>query len=372
MSVCCACKKRKLLGSTIVFHVFPRDRKLSAKWCKAVGLTGPPGQSSRVCSEHFTEQDYTKSYVGVSKGRLLLPTAVPTQNLESQTEATDPKVPRLSPIVSTKIQEIEEILKQNADPASIEFSHDEHVHTITISYRPNSVPKPAESRSKRVCSRCKAILQLADFETHAKICVGGKLKPFQCATCQLCYETVNELRLHKCNPLETDNTSERREQLELLTKAITGQEYDSDSDAVDIAGEEEVQPNKQCKLCDRLILVSRMQVHYRKFHKDCRETSFPCRLCANQFEFCEDLSKHLKSHTVKQLRRLRNRKPDGIPFDSDGKTCYECYLCGNVFSTVESVRSHQATHLADNIQCPICGRNCELKADFLKHLASHN
>ncbi|KAL9692187.1 hypothetical protein quinque_000237 [Culex quinquefasciatus] len=203
-------------------------------------------------------------------------------------------------------------------------------------------------------------------------CVGGKLKPFQCGTCQSCYETIKELRLHKCDPhQEPDDKAERREQLELLTQAIAGRQYDSDSDEMDVVGEEEVQPNKRCAECDRLIPVSRMQVHYRKFHGDCANAPFRCRLCKSQFGFCEDLSKHLRSHTVKQLRSLRNRKPDGIPFDSDGKTCYECYLCGNVFGTEEAVRLHQGTHLGDNIRCPVCGRNCESKSDFLKHLVSH-
>uniref|UniRef100_A0A1Q3F534 Uncharacterized protein n=1 Tax=Culex tarsalis TaxID=7177 RepID=A0A1Q3F534_CULTA len=371
MSVCCACRKRKIPGSNVTFHNFPQDRKQSEKWCKAVGLADPPVQSSRVCSEHFTEQDYTKSHDGVSKGKLLLPTAVPTQNLESQAGEPEPKIPRTSSLISSKIQEIKEILKQNVDPESIEYSHDQDAHTITIHYHPYPVAKPTETRSKRVCSRCKAILLAADFETHAKSCVGGKLKPFQCATCQACYETVNELRLHRCNPQQPDGTAERREQLEHLTKAITGEEYDSDSDTVDVVGEEEVRPNKQCKLCDRLIPVSRMQLHFRKLHTDCKEGPFPCRLCTSQFEFCGDLSKHLKSHTAKQKRGLRNRKPEGIPYDDDGKTCYECYLCGNVFSTEESVRTHQETHLGDNIRCPVCCKVFELKLDFLKHLRSH-
>uniref|UniRef100_A0A8D8JZE6 Zinc finger protein 62 homolog n=1 Tax=Culex pipiens TaxID=7175 RepID=A0A8D8JZE6_CULPI len=373
MSICCACKKRKSSSSTATFHVFPRDRNQSKKWCKAVGLNGPPTPSARVCSEHFTEQDYTKGCDGVSKGKLLLPTAVPSQNLESRTEdnnAPPAKVPRPTPTISPKIQELEEILQQNADPPSINFSHDPDALTITIRYQP--IPQPSDSRAKRVCTRCNAILRIIDYGTHAKSCVGGKLKPFQCGTCQSCYETIKELRLHKCEPhQEPDDKAERREQLELLTQAITGREYDSDSDEMDVVGEEEVQPNKRCVECERLIPVSRMQVHYRKFHENCANAPFRCRLCESQFGFCEDLSKHLRSHTAKQLRSLRNRKPDGIPFDSDGKTCYECYLCGNVFGTEESVRVHQGTHLGDNIRCPVCGRNCESKSDFLKHLASH-
>lgn len=72
MSVCCACRKRKNSSSTAIFHVFPRDRNQSEKWCKAVGLNGPPTPSARVCSEHFTKQDYTKGCDGKATTSFLM------------------------------------------------------------------------------------------------------------------------------------------------------------------------------------------------------------------------------------------------------------------------------------------------------------
>ncbi|XP_062706224.1 uncharacterized protein LOC109420676 isoform X2 [Aedes albopictus] len=81
MSVCCVCRKRRIVGSDIVHHGFPLDSAMAARWCETLGFDRIPTHHAKVCGEHFRYEDYT-SYDGVTRNKMLKPEAVPSLNLD--------------------------------------------------------------------------------------------------------------------------------------------------------------------------------------------------------------------------------------------------------------------------------------------------
>ncbi len=82
---CCmyGCKNRRVKGSVLSFLKFPSNRELRAKWVHSTYRQGfKPTDSSRVCSAHFTEEDFkttpTVKDKQVRQRLRLVPDAVPS------------------------------------------------------------------------------------------------------------------------------------------------------------------------------------------------------------------------------------------------------------------------------------------------------
>ncbi|XP_019550647.2 zinc finger protein 555 isoform X1 [Aedes albopictus] len=351
MSVCCVCRKRRIVGSDIVHHGFPLDSAMAARWCETLGFDRIPTHHAKVCGEHFRYEDYT-SYDGVTRNKMLKPEAVPSLNLGNHSQSSSPEPPasaRSFDNVSDYLPHIEKILQKHAVPQSIKISHDSNSKIVTISYSEISDPV-APKEQKIICSRCNAIFKKPrDLELHHKIC-RDNLNPYQCARCNATFKTITDLRLHKT--------------------CKTNSPEDSTSDDPSDDDGNDAEPRKVCKECLSYIPVNKMKKHYTKFHEG-KDAPFACRICNLRLDDCHILCKHLRSHTLEQLRNIREKYPEGLHYSSKEQEYYECSLCGDIFSSEPACVIHQDTHLAPRFRCPICQRMLNTKDAFVNHLKKH-
>lgn len=71
------CVERRLNGSDISFHTFPKNDKLKKQWIIAIRRKNyKPGKSAKICSKHFTPDSFDTS--GWSSKRKLKIDAVPS------------------------------------------------------------------------------------------------------------------------------------------------------------------------------------------------------------------------------------------------------------------------------------------------------
>ncbi|XP_062547338.1 zinc finger protein 182-like [Armigeres subalbatus] len=353
MSVCCVCRKRKITRSDIVFHGFPLDSAMAERWCEILGFERIPVSSAKVCGEHFLEDDYT-TYDGATRNKTLKSAAVPSKNLgDNSQKSSAPEASTSIPTtgfgnVSDCLKSIEKILQKYAIPQSVKIQHESSSQSITITYSPVLDPV-APKEQKIICSKCNAIFKKPiDLQHHEKIC-RDKLNPFQCGKCNVTFKTITELGMHNsCEP-KVPQTSP--------SEAV------SDID-------DETCPKKACEECPKYISVSNMGKHYVKHHPT-KNAPFPCVICGLKLIECGELSKHLKSHTLKQLRDLKDKHPAGLHYSSEEQEYFECCLCGDVFKTKASCSVHQNHHLLPRVQCPVCQRMLNTKEEFITHLKKH-
>ncbi|XP_034232997.1 uncharacterized protein LOC117640560 isoform X2 [Thrips palmi] len=79
------CKGKWRSGSKhLRFHSFPKDEETCKLWQKAVGRLNPPSNSMKVCSRHFSEDDYQIFLPGCKR---LKKSAVPSVYLPSKVDA---------------------------------------------------------------------------------------------------------------------------------------------------------------------------------------------------------------------------------------------------------------------------------------------
>lgn len=358
MSVCCVCRKRKIVGSETVHHGFPLDPTLAARWCETLGFDRIPSQYAKVCGEHFREDDYT-TYDGSTRNKTLKVDSIPSVNLGNSPTPSSPEPPPGTLAdsfenVSEYLPNIEKILQKYAVPQSIKITHDPSSQKITISYAALLDPV-APKEQKIICSKCNAIFKKPiDLQLHNKIC-RDNLNPYQCAKCNDTFKTIADLRMHKtCKP-----------------KPPTDSQSDSDDSNDDDENDDDyMRPRKACKECASYIPVEKMKKHYAKFHVG-KAAPFACRICNSRLNTCDDMSKHLRSHSLEQLHALKDKYPVGLHYSSAEREYFECCLCGNVFNTEPTCTVHQDGHLKPRVRCPICQRMFNTQDSFANHLKKH-
>ena len=116
---CYVCKKRQNdKNSGISFHVFPKATMFRSAWEKACKLEEPAPKRARVCSEHFTQDDFMpKREYGV---RLLKRSAIPSAfvwNQEANLITNSNNVEGTFIHIKTKPTTSTSTLKQNKDCA---------------------------------------------------------------------------------------------------------------------------------------------------------------------------------------------------------------------------------------------------------------
>ncbi|XP_031335130.1 uncharacterized protein LOC116165003 [Photinus pyralis] len=83
--LCLICGERSSTESAISFHGFPKDSNRRKLWLEAFRLPDNTSTYAKVCSKHFTVNDYQVDRI--IDRRTLTRTAVPTQNLRRVVKA---------------------------------------------------------------------------------------------------------------------------------------------------------------------------------------------------------------------------------------------------------------------------------------------
>ncbi|XP_003240448.1 THAP domain-containing protein 2-like [Acyrthosiphon pisum] len=127
------CPNKKVTGSGIHFFSFPKDDDLKKLWLKSIKLKyGVQTQHSRVCSDHFTKNDF-KTIVGGRNHILLKNDAVPTIFIAKRTtekindgiRIASNENPTSSHAIDTNIQLVDSamLLEENSIDVQHEDAH---------------------------------------------------------------------------------------------------------------------------------------------------------------------------------------------------------------------------------------------------------
>ncbi|XP_011858187.1 PREDICTED: uncharacterized protein LOC105555756 [Vollenhovia emeryi] len=82
MVQCCICWKEHSPLLPRQFHSFPKDAERREKWCSSIGYIVNAYKNARICSDHFTDDDYSNSGTPI-RSRRLNKTAIPSVFMQS-------------------------------------------------------------------------------------------------------------------------------------------------------------------------------------------------------------------------------------------------------------------------------------------------
>ncbi|XP_031343952.1 uncharacterized protein LOC116171320 isoform X1 [Photinus pyralis] len=138
--ICALCNEPYVKGSSISFHGFPKNQDSRSLWLQACKLPGTIPKQAKLCSKHFTIEDF--QVYNTTGSRLLKSTAVPSQNMTRIVKSSKSFQLGKSFIFSSNANVIQ---------SSASTQSNENIDTSNII----SVTKAPSTSFINFCSRCK-------------------------------------------------------------------------------------------------------------------------------------------------------------------------------------------------------------------------
>ncbi|XP_073983439.1 uncharacterized protein isoform X2 [Rhodnius prolixus] len=438
--VCCVFRCHFRVSSenkaSIKLHEFPlkgtlfKGEDLFFKWIEAIKLPSRITKEMKVCSRHFTEEDFT-----IQDGiKSLKPSAVPSINLpkiwrnkfyprdygrlikllefrgigrlrlcfEAKLGRRLRKAERKEKIKALKINEENKQLENSCDN-----SHPTDLLRLSTAFSLSSESTEKEIDNTLGCSNQKEIEESLTSEIM--------IKEEPMSDPEDKEETVEEM-LARMN--EDSNEVPRPNSEDNRLSAEMNDLMDSDVSICNYCGEEDCPGHTdgfQCFPCNKIFKSARqLNAHYishfehkNKYemvckvcsqvitpditmseHMDeehCSNKNHICMLCDKAFRFKSSLMEHVNSHTMlmshccKICRRYFDSAEgldNHVKSHRAVKREYTCRQCGQKFTSKYSCWAHLNTHMRARsklgLSCQVCGRVLSTKATLKEHMFIHS
>ncbi|PSN45604.1 hypothetical protein C0J52_17402, partial [Blattella germanica] len=107
----------------------------------------------------------------------------------------------------------------------------------------------------------------------------------------------------------------------------------------------------ECKVCDKILLKSNLEAHYRRYHSVV-ETFVQCEHCNKKFDSLKLMQLHLPVH-------FKGGKP------------FKCTYCDKRYSFSWQKAKHENSHNNKDLACTVCGKTFLSKSFLINHTKVH-